>query len=558
VLAWKTGHKNECEALRAASALATAALEEIGIVLTEMRKCPLSAAHNSGHGEAVCCCAKACAQLCHLAENKAHRLVIATSGGINEVLLAMRRHLSSFVIQEAASRALYNLSFSPENKYIIRKAGGVEILLTALRTHPTNAGVQDHACGAICSLAAGNESNLAAVATAMGKGGVVEALDAMRHHKDNIWIQLKACGILWILTSIEENGVEIVDGGGIFLIIQSMLAFPGNAAMQEQASGVLCHLANNGAFEAAIAEAGGIACVLHAMSTHPLHAGVQEQGCGALFNISGSILNRGTLAQAGISVLLAAMRTHTDHSGVQEQACWALGALALDALLHIDISTSGGAELVAGALTRHQHHCGCNKAGNWALQNLKVHTMANISSENSSAFSSASTPSPPSFSLPPNNQEGGVGLLPSTLSPRPPPERDPPPPPFSSTFLELEDGPAGTSCPSVPHLEQSAATIVRGGGVTLWGRGGGREDPLPWLQEKLTANTSAGRVVDISEDKTNHPPEPQARGVQGKKKKQEKTFCFHCCARVRGRAEQRVLLTPLFAPEMVGTIRRLR
>ena len=97
---------------------------------------------------------RACKMLWYLSWAQAENQVkIASAGGIEAVVGAMRQHLAVAGVQEQGCWALSNLAANADNKVKIASAGGIEAIVRAMTQHPSAAGVQEGGCGGLWFLA---------------------------------------------------------------------------------------------------------------------------------------------------------------------------------------------------------------------------------------------------------------------------------------------------------------------------------------------------------------------------------------------------------------------
>mmetsp|Transcript_40066 Transcript_40066/g.111350 ORF Transcript_40066/g.111350 Transcript_40066/m.111350 type:complete len:836 (-) Transcript_40066:165-2672(-) len=266
-----------------------------------------------------------CVRLEELALAPQSKMRIASLGGIDAIMEAMKHHPSVAGVQETASAALGNLALrSEENQKAMLHKGGIEAVLTAMAQHLPSESVQEKACWALQQLAMVAQSR----AEITNHGGIERVAQAMRAHAMSEPVQEHGCMALGNLAFEVETRKCIAYVGGIDAVICAMRAFPGAAALQEDACFALHNLACSDEAMRPIAEAGGLEAVVRAMSEHPMTLGVQENAISALHNVNCGPLQyvHKVVGLGGIELIVRAMQQHSVPS-LQAKACHVLGQL---------------------------------------------------------------------------------------------------------------------------------------------------------------------------------------------------------------------------------------
>ena len=97
---------------------------------------------------------------------------------------------------EAGCRVLRNLARNDKNKAAIRRTGGVEDVVEAMRQHQGNAAVQEQGCWALRNLARKNEANRVAIGEV---GGIRALVEAMQGHLGQASVQEAGCRALLLI-----------------------------------------------------------------------------------------------------------------------------------------------------------------------------------------------------------------------------------------------------------------------------------------------------------------------------------------------------------------------
>ena len=198
--------------------------------------------------------------------------------GPAQVVEILRQTAANAKIQAAGCKRLMNLNdelerpknltlTSAERSAAVASAGGIEAVVRAMREHRGSLSVQEKGCGALWNLTLSSAEHSAAVVSAGGIGAVVRA---MREHAWSARAQERGCSVLRILASNSaERSAAVASAGGIEAVVQAMGAHRGSERVQEWGCDVLRSLASNSTeHSAAVVSAGGIEAVVRAMREH--------------------------------------------------------------------------------------------------------------------------------------------------------------------------------------------------------------------------------------------------------------------------------------------------
>jgi hypothetical protein len=133
------------------------------------------------------------------------------------IIRGMEQFIQNVDVQEMGSWSIWFLAADDDLQALIASHGGVEAILSAMRSHPLVAAVQEAACAALSNLAHYQGDNQVLIAA---KGGIECLVEAMRVHSGLQKLQEHACATLANLASNNavDNG-KIVEAGGVERIV---------------------------------------------------------------------------------------------------------------------------------------------------------------------------------------------------------------------------------------------------------------------------------------------------------------------------------------------------
>jgi len=136
------------------------------------------------------------------------------------IVRGMEQFIQNVDVQEMCSWSIWFLAADDDLQALIASDGGVEAILTAMRAHPLVAAVQEAACAALSNLAHYQGDNQVLIA---GKGGIECLVEAMKVHSGLQKLQEHACATLANLASntAVDNG-KIVEAGGVERIVSGL------------------------------------------------------------------------------------------------------------------------------------------------------------------------------------------------------------------------------------------------------------------------------------------------------------------------------------------------
>lgn len=153
-----------------------------------------------------------------------------------------------------------------------------------------------------------------------------QLLDICKDFTSDIGVQAELFSTLGKLVVRDEFCKEVMDLGGLDLIMKSFQTNIRHKGIVKQALVVLQALAGNDDIKIAIVKSGGVQLILAAMTQHQGHAVIAATGCKALATLvlrqpdNCSVI----IENNGHHVILQAMKVHPTDEQVQKQGCMAV------------------------------------------------------------------------------------------------------------------------------------------------------------------------------------------------------------------------------------------
>jgi len=303
------------------------------------------------------------------------------NGQIKKIIGVIKENLHNPSVLRETCYILKRLSYrqrkEDEHERLIARYGGIKLILQTMKKHPYDAGVQEDACGALGNLTCDSPNNFGVYSNnnyleVVDQGGIQLILLAMKNHMLNPGVQYNTSFVLRNLARNDISESRVAQEGGIQLIAIAMRNHPNHIGIQTQGCGALRNLGCNDSNKILSAKEGGIGLILKAMKGFSSHSDLQLNGCGALRNLARNEENKNMIAkQGGIQLVLLAMSNHQDDPDVQDEGCAALINLAYqDEVNEETIAREGGITLILNAMRNHPFHSGVQMQGRGALKNL--------------------------------------------------------------------------------------------------------------------------------------------------------------------------------------------
>jgi hypothetical protein len=185
-------------------------------------------------------------------------------------------------------------------------------------------------------------------------GGISQIMESMGLHIENTFIQVEAFKALFNLAFNSNNQKDIVNNGGLSLILKVFQCHQNVREVNEFGCNLLHNLAfKNLTNKQAIAAQGCIEIILDAMKSHLNAPKVQIEACRALMSLAFAGECQDKIAQLdGIATIFSAMRHLPNHKEVQTESCKVLCTLALN---HMDnkVIIAKDVDLIIQAMKTH-------------------------------------------------------------------------------------------------------------------------------------------------------------------------------------------------------------
>ncbi|XP_047388577.1 armadillo repeat-containing protein 6 isoform X1 [Sciurus carolinensis] len=220
-----------------------------------------------------------------------------------------------------------------QNRQGLVKAGVLPLLTSAIAQHGQHADVVREACCALrimtfdddIRVPYSNAHNHAKMIVQENRGLKV-LIEAAKAFPDNPSILSELCSTLSRLAVRNEFCQEVVDLGGLSILVTLLANCNNHQDLVKQVLSALRAIAGNDDVKDAIVRAGGTESIVTTMAQHLANPQVCEQSCAAL-----SVLalrkpeNSRTIVEGGGALAaLQAMKAHPQEAGVQASLTWAL------------------------------------------------------------------------------------------------------------------------------------------------------------------------------------------------------------------------------------------
>ncbi|CAJ1964100.1 unnamed protein product [Cylindrotheca closterium] len=346
-----------------------------------------------------------------------------SSGALQHVFQAMKKHMSNSKLQSTAYLTLVALSKDSSSKTKRHMAPSIALVMQGLQTHPQEKDVQLHgiqtlgnllppanltepvvntfcqslsawkeseeineaACLALCHIVLHCPFDILVGMSVSEEGFISYVVDAMGRFEDHLGVQYQGLRVLVHLSSrVADNmGKHVEDfrqvherllsERGLDSILKAMHKFGKSHSLVAQ---IGCELLvnvtrNSQDFQRAIWAKGGIELLLVCMRTHVKNLRVQDLGCCAVRNICLNKDNRKPVEeQGGISTLLVTLDFFVTNSTIQAYGLDALGRLAMDEGCRQAIMEQRGIEAALSGIKHHRTHAGVQDRACFMLLNM--------------------------------------------------------------------------------------------------------------------------------------------------------------------------------------------
>lgn len=158
---------------------------------------------------------------------------------VSSVLIAMKKHPDSILINSTACAVLRNFAWGTEqHKRIMGKTNAIEAIVTTMLNHPMIPSIQEKACEAIRNITIDDANERRAIQV----GAIQRVTEAMKKHKGSPTIQEKAMQALYNLTDKENHKKVAIESQAIECLDEIMKRYPDFPMLRQLAFTVKNHL----------------------------------------------------------------------------------------------------------------------------------------------------------------------------------------------------------------------------------------------------------------------------------------------------------------------------
>ncbi|NXO29211.1 ARMC6 protein, partial [Cisticola juncidis] len=268
-------------------------------------------------------------------KHEGNRQGFAKAGVLPLLTGAILRHGGSADVVREAAAALRVMTFDDDirvpfghahdhAKMIVLENDGLRVLIEAAKAFPDNPGVLSELCATLSRLSVRNEF-CQDIVDLGGLDLMVTLLAECMEHPD---VVRQALGAIRAIAGNDDVKDAIVAAGATELIVLALSQHLGNAQICEQGCAALCMLAlRKPEHCSVIVEGGGALAALQAMRAHPRQGAVQRQACMLIRNLVSRrrALSQPLLEMGAESLISEARAAHRDCEDVARAALRDLG-----------------------------------------------------------------------------------------------------------------------------------------------------------------------------------------------------------------------------------------
>ncbi|XP_015987878.1 armadillo repeat-containing protein 6 isoform X1 [Rousettus aegyptiacus] len=264
-----------------------------------------------------------------------------------------------------------------QNRQSLVKAGVLPLLTGAITRHGHCADVVKEACWALRIMTFDDDIRVPfghahdhAKMIVQENRGLKVLIDAAKAFPDNPSVLSELCSTLSRLAVRNEFCQEVVDLGGLSILVALLANCSDHQDLVKQVLSALRAIAGNDDVKDAIIRAGGTESIVATMTRHLASPQVCEQSCAALcvLALRKPENSRVIVEGGGAQAALEAMKAHPQEAGVQKQACMLIRNLVSRSQAFSQPILELGAEaLIAQARATHQD---CEDVAKAALRDL--------------------------------------------------------------------------------------------------------------------------------------------------------------------------------------------
>ncbi|XP_040842149.1 armadillo repeat-containing protein 6 isoform X2 [Ochotona curzoniae] len=298
--------------------------------------------------------------------------------GLQLLVTTLARHADAADLTCSGLRCVRHACLKHEhNRQGLVKAGVLPLLTEAVARHGRHADVVREACWALRVMTFDDDIRVPfghahdhAKMIVQENQGLKVLIEAAKAFPDNPGVLGELCSTLARLAVRNEFCQEIVDLGGLAVLVTLLANCSEHQDLVKQVLSALRAIAGNDDVKDAIVRAGGTDSIVAAMTRHLASPQVCEQSCAALCVLALRKPEncRVIVEGGGALAALRAMKTHPQEVGVQKQACMLIRNLVARSQAFCKPILELGAEaLIAQARAAHRD---CEDVAKAALRDL--------------------------------------------------------------------------------------------------------------------------------------------------------------------------------------------
>jgi hypothetical protein len=271
--------------------------------------------------------------------------------GLAALILVMRLHADTLLIQEHGVAVLRQLARLPKQHPQLRAKGAIEAVASAMDMFWDEDGepVQTHACAFFANMARATDSVPRIVKT-----GLEPIVSAMMSWPENAVLQASGCAVLQLVCQSRADGhTDVVKRGGLQVLAAAMLNLPHAETVQEHGCAALhALLPHFSRHSTRLCELGIIDILVSGVMTFDSLPVLQEHGVACLSAMA-AIAPDQFIACGGVDALVSALHAHPDKVSLVQRACEGLVRVVHLRVAAVTLIALNGLALLAAAMLQH-------------------------------------------------------------------------------------------------------------------------------------------------------------------------------------------------------------
>jgi hypothetical protein len=253
------------------------------------------------------------------------KAIIANSGGVNAVMLALQTHRNQSYVLEYACKALAGIAEGiPDTILFSSRENICNELLTTLAYSTNMEGVIFATMEALCEFCSRDDYFDDQLFIANAVPNIVEAMAQHVHSGD---VQQAGCKLLWLLSLKNDEYKQVLGASGaIQALVTALLGHITSTAVVKEALTAIKHVSRISANKDALQQSKATDAIRLAIYSNLAESQVLSAALSALNDIAVDTSTREvtSVSDETMNSVLAATRTHPSDNEVQKIACWLL------------------------------------------------------------------------------------------------------------------------------------------------------------------------------------------------------------------------------------------